>query len=199
MSTVATAPPGPSDPVYRLSVEQYHEMVRRSIITEDDRLELLEGLLIEKITVSPPHRLSTRRVRIALERVIPPGCYVDSPSPITLADSEPEPDVVIVRGSDLDYSHRHPGPEDLLLVVEVSDSSLRRDQNRKKSVYARAAIATYWIVNLVDRRVEVYQEPTGPSKEPSFSHRHVFGENDALSLTLAALGTVQVAVRDLLP
>jgi len=196
MSTVAKVPPGPSDPVYRLSVDQYHEMVHRGIVTEDDRLELLEGLLIEKMTVSPSHRLATRRVRIALERVVPPGCYVDSPSPVTLADSEPERDVVVVRGSDQDYSHRHPGPEDLLLVVEVSDSSLRRDQSRKKSIYARAAIAIYWIVNLLDRRVEVYQEPTGPSEEPDFSQRHVFGENDQLPLTLAALGTVQVAVRD---
>jgi len=199
MSIVVQEPPVLPEPVYRLSVDQYHEMVRRGIVSEDDRLELLEGLLIAKMTISPPHRLATRRVRIALERAVPSGCYVDSPSPITLADSEPEPDVVIVLGSDSDYCHRHPGPEDILLLVEVSDSSLRRDQNFKKLVYARAAIPIYWIVNLLDRRVEVYQGPTGPCEIPDFSQRRVFGENEALSLTLSGLGTVQVAVRDLLP
>ena len=85
------------------------------------------------MTILPAHRFATRRLRIALDRVVvPQGWYVESPSPVTLATSEPEPDVAVVRGSDQDYIDRHPGPADVVLVVEVSDNSLHRDQASRK-------------------------------------------------------------------
>ena len=84
------------------------------------------------------------------------GLVRDSQDPVTLAASEPEPDAVLVRGSRLDYLDHHPGPSDVALVAEVSDSGLSRDRVFKKSIYAAAGIAVYWVVNLVDRRIEVY-------------------------------------------
>ena len=84
----------------------------------------------------------------------------------------------MVRGSDQDYVDRHPGPADVVMVVEVSDSSLRRDQVFKKPIYAKAGIPVYWIVNLIDRRVEVYTDPTGPAAEPDYRVRHDVGEAD---------------------
>src|SRR6266404_3463044 len=88
----------PTDVVWRFSVDQYHTMIRMGILTEDDPVELLEGWLIVKMSKSPKHRVATRLIRQALEHSVPPGWYVDSQEPLTTADSEPEPDVMIVRG-----------------------------------------------------------------------------------------------------
>jgi Uma2 family endonuclease len=208
MSTVAdvspptaevTMPPAPADWLWRLSVEQYHEMARKGILMDGDPVELLEGLLVRKMTILPPHRRSTHRVQTALRQAAPPGYYVASPSPVTLAASEPEPDVVVVRGSDDDYPDRHPGPSDVALVVEVSDTSLKRDQGFKKSIYARAGIPVYWIVNLVDRRVEVYTEPTGPGEKGDYRHRHDFGESDQVALVIEGREVARIGSRELLP
>jgi len=93
----------PSDALWRLSVAQYHTMLQVGILEEGDRLELLEGILIAKMTKNPPHRISTKLIREALENITPDGWYVDSQEPITLVDSEPEPDVVIIHGKTTDY------------------------------------------------------------------------------------------------
>ena len=183
---------------WRLSVEQYHDMARHGILLDGDPVELLEGLLVKKMTISPSHRRATRRVRLALERVVPTGCYVDAPSPITLQRSEPEPDVVVVRGAEGDYPDRHPGPQDLLLLVEVSDSSLRRDQGFKKVIYAKAAIPVYWIVNLIDRRVEVYSDPTGAVEQPDYRFHRDFDEADHVPVMIEGGEVAKIPVRDVL-
>ena len=159
----------------------------------------MEGLLVEKMTILPAHRFSTRRVRVALERLVPQGWYVESPSPVTLAASEPEPDVAVVRGSDQDYLDRHPGPADVVMVVEVSDSSLGRDQVFEKPIYAKAGIPVYWIVNLIDRRVEVYTDPTGPAAEPDYRVRHDAGEADQVHVVIEGRDVGSIAVREVLP
>jgi Uma2 family endonuclease len=164
MSTISSLVPTPqrikpalpSEPVWRLTVEQYHEMVRTGILTEDDPVELLEGWLVPKVPKNPLHRLSTRLIRLALESLVPAGWYVDSQEPVTLADGEPEPDVMIVRGNSRDYRDRHPGPGEVALVVEVADTSLSRDKGLKKRSYARAGIPVYWIMDLNERRLDIY-------------------------------------------
>ena len=152
------APAAPAAMLWRWSVEKYHAMVRCGIIDEDDPVELLDGWIIEKMTKSPLHRTVTGLLREVLQRVMPAGWFVDSQDPVTLAASEPEPDAVLVRGNRLDYLDHHPGPGDVALVAEVPDSGLSRDRVFKKAIYAAAGIAVYWVVNLVDRRVEVYFE-----------------------------------------
>jgi Uma2 family endonuclease len=189
----------PSEPVWRLTVSQYHDMIQHGILTEDDPVELLEGWLIQKMSKNPPHRVSTRRARERLSRALPAGWYVDAQEPITTLDSEPEPDVIVVRGDSDDYADRHPSPGDVALVVEVADASLHRDRTIKKRAYARAGIALYWIVNLIDRRVEVYSGPSGPSDQPDYRQRSEHGEGDTLVLLLDGRSASEVPVRDLLP
>ena len=99
-------------------------------------------------------------------------------SVVTTAESEPEPDIAVVRGHELDYMSRHPGPAELALVVEVSASSLPRDRLEKVRIFARAAIPVYWIINLVNRRVEVYTDPTGPDSGPVYRTRHDYRAGD---------------------
>jgi Uma2 family endonuclease len=187
----------PTELVWRLSVAQYQQMVRNGILTEDDPVELLEGWLIPKMPKSPQHRTATRLTRTVLERMIPAGWYVDSQEPITTGDSEPEPDVVIVRGEPGDYAARHPGPANVALVVEVSDTPLQRDRTVKSRLYAAAGLPSYWIVNLVDRRVEMYSSPSGSPAAYQRVQTHNPGDSIAVTIDGATIG--HVAVTDLLP
>jgi Uma2 family endonuclease len=142
---------------YRFSVAQYDELVAHGIIDEDDPVELLDGLLVRKMGKNPPHRSIKRLLIDALRRLIPGGWYVDEQEPILLTSSEPEPDAAIIRGDPRDHLP-HPPPEAIALVVEVSDTSLRRDRKWKRQLYAKAAIPNYWVVNVVDGVIEVYAD-----------------------------------------
>ena len=122
-----------------------------------------------------PAFLSTHLARRALEQILPEGWYVHSQDAITLATSEPEPDVAMVRGDRRAYVDHHPGPKDVALVVEVADASLQRDRGFKRRLYAQAGIPAYWIVNLVDRVLEVYTEPSGPTDQPDYRQQRTFG------------------------
>jgi Uma2 family endonuclease len=187
----------PSDPIMRLSVEQYHAMIRTGILTADNRVELLEGWLIPQMPKNPQHRISTRLMQKALEAIIPTGWYVDAQEPITLADSEPEPDVMIVRGDTRDYVDRHPGPQDLALVVEVADSTLERDQGTKKRAYARAGVAVYWIVNLAEQRLEVYTGPAVVADKPDYLQQQDYGLSDEVTVEIEDEDCGAISVREL--
>jgi Uma2 family endonuclease len=189
----------PDVPIYRLSIEQYHAMARVGILDEDAPVELLEGWLVQKMTKYPAHRVTTHRVRRALERLIVAGWYVDSQEPITLAAGEPEPDVVVVRGQTEEYLDRHPGPREVGLVVEVADASLRIDRGAKKRSYAAAEIPIYWIVNLKAGQIEVYTEPDSAAKRPDYRQRSNYGPEDEIPIVLDGVQVGRLAVRELLP
>jgi Uma2 family endonuclease len=189
----------PTEPIYRLSVAQYHAMARTGILTEDDPVELLEGWLVRKMTKNRPHTVVTRRLRSALERILPADWYVESQEPVTTADSEPEPDVLVVRAELRDNLERQPGPEDVALVVEVADSSLRLDRGTKKRIYARAGIPVYWIVNLIEQQIEVYIDPSGPQKRRDYRRRQDYGPSDAIPVVLHGVEVGRIPARELLP
>jgi Uma2 family endonuclease len=189
----------PDVPIYRLSVAQYHAMARAGILEEDAPVELLEGWLVQKMTKHRPHVLATELVRRALQRLIPPGWHVAHQDPITVVDSEPEPDLAIVRGDVLDYQTQHPGPADVALVVKVAESSLRTDRGPKKRVYARARIPVYWIVNLKKRQIEVYTEPASTPKTADYRQRHNYGAADTIPVMLDGVEIGHLTVRELLP
>jgi Uma2 family endonuclease len=186
-------------PIYRLTVAQYHAMAKAGILGEDEPVELLEGWLVRKMTKYPPHSVATTLTRQALERRLPPGWYVPSQEPITTPDSEPEPDLMVVRGNPRDYLERHPGPEAAALVIEVAESSLSQDRGTKKRLYARARVQVYWIVNLIERQVEVYTEPSGPRKRPDFRRRRNYAEVEEVPVLLDGVEVGRIPVRELLP
>jgi Uma2 family endonuclease len=197
----STPPPAPvpDDAVWRFSVEQYHELLRAGILTDGDPVELLEGILIAKMTKYPPHTLSTQLTREALEHVLPAGWFVNAQEPVTTLDSEPEPDITVIRGRRRDFQNRHPGPQDVGLVVEVADTTLRRDRGRKKRLYARAAIPVYWIVNLNERQVEVYTDPSGPADEPDYRRRQDYPPDAQMPVVVGGAEVGRLTVGDLLP
>jgi Uma2 family endonuclease len=187
----------PPVPIRRWSVDEYHTMLRAGILSEDDHVELLDGWLVPKMTKNPPHRIATRRVRKALERVVPQGWYVDSQEPIASPTSEPEPDGSVIRGDTSDYADRHPPAAEVALVVEVADVSLESDRTLKKAIYAQAGIPVYWIVNLIDKRVEVYLDPAGPADRPDYRVRREYCPGDEVPLLVEGVPVGQIPVNDL--
>lgn len=192
-------PAVPSDLIWRLSVDQFHDMIQSGILTDDDPVELLEGWLVYKMPNSSQHRLATRLMRQELERIVPAGFHVDSQEPITLKGSEPEPDVALVRGDARDYGDHHPNAADVLLVVEVADTTLHRDRGQKKSLYARAGIPGYWIVNLSDGILEVYTDPSGSTDKPDYRQRKDLGIEDSLSVMIENREIGHLALKDVFP
>lgn len=189
----------PHDFFMRLSVEQYHQMIEAGILTADDKVELLEGWLVSKMAKKPPHSAATTLTRDALIALLPAGWYVPSQEPVTFADSEPEPDLMIVRGAARDYLDRHPSPQDVVLVIEVADTTLARDRKLKKRIYARAGIPIYWIVNLRARRVEVYSAPTADEVSASYQNQHYYGVADELPVLIEGCEIGRIKAGDLLP
>lgn len=186
-------------PLRRLTVAQYRAMAAAGILTPEDRIELLDGLLVEKMTKNPPHRIATARAARALARVVPAEWYVDTQEPIVTADSEPEPDVAVIRGKTEDYADENPPARQVGLVVEVADASLATDRDVKGSIYARAGIPAYWIVNLAARVVEVYASPTGAGAAARYASRTDLAPGARVALTLDGVACAPVDVDALLP
>ena len=205
--TVLTATPSQTgspqliieETLWRISVDQYHEMINAGILTDDDPIELLEGLLVEKMSKKPPYRVATLLLRRMLEQLIASGWYIDSQEPITTLDSEPEPDVTVVRGDILDYLDRHPGPADIALVVEVADVTLRRDRGLKKRLYARAGIPVYWLVNLNKLQIEVYTQPDQSTTLPDYRRQQLYQGEDQLPVMLDGREIGRIVVKAVLP
>jgi Uma2 family endonuclease len=198
--TIAPHDPAvPDVPIYRLTVAQYLAMAEAGILSEDEPVELLEGWLVEKMTKRPPHMVATGLLLDLFTRLLPDGWFLTLQDPIATLDSLPEPDGAVVRGARRDYLERRPTGADVAIVVEVSDTSLQQDRGTKKRLYARASISFYWIVNLVDRQIEVYTDPTGTVDEPDYRQSHVYGPPDVIPVVLDGAEVGSVRVQELLP
>jgi len=184
---------------HRFSVDEYHQLIELGILTEDDDIELLDGLLVQKMSRRPPHDMCIDLFREAITRLLPLGYMPRCQQAITLATSEPEPDFAIVRGGPRDFSVTHPLPPVIDLVVEVSDSSLDTDREDKLPLYAQAGIAQYWIVNIPDMQIEVHTLPSGPSALPGYASQVVYRPGQLVSFDLAGQVIGPIAVVDLLP
>ena len=194
MSSVELPTVFPFQPV-RMSVQRYHALVQVGAFTEHDRVELLNGIVTEQMSKNPPHSTATRKCDLRLTAMLSSDWHVQNQEPITLSTSEPEPDVTVVRGKLDDYSERHPGPEDVLLAVEVADTTLVTDRF-KAEIYAAASIPVYWIVNLADRRLEVYSEPNLAANPSSYNKMVTLTRDDQV---IDGKQVKLVPVRDLLP
>jgi Uma2 family endonuclease len=179
----------------RFSVSRYQRMVETGILTAEDTVELLENYLVLKMPRNPPHDSTVQRMLRPLLTVLPAEWDLRIQSALTLADSQPEPDFAIVRGTAANYEQHHPSPAEVGLVIEVADTSLLRDQRDKARIYARAGIPAYWIVNLIDRRLECYTQPSGADVAPSYGTVQTYQSGDDLPLVLegTTVGLIPVA------
>lgn len=151
----------PNINLWRWSLEDYHRLIESAIFEEDDPVELLEGYITVKMPKKPRHNMFVRLLFDLIRELLPEGMFIHTEGPITIAesDSEPEPDLLVIKGSPRDFLTSHPTPASVPLVIEVADSSLHKDQTLKQKVYANAGISTYWIVNLQANQIEVYASP----------------------------------------
>lgn len=187
----------PPLPVRRFTVVEYRKLAESGILTEQDAVELLEGWIVPQMVHNPPHDNAVELTNEVLRGRLGPGWSVRVQSAIDTADSEPEPDLAVVRGSARGRSGRHPRADEVILVIEVADTSLDRDRSAKARIYARAGIPAYWIVNLVERQLEVYGEPIGqPEAEYRRRSVHLPGNQATLRLDDRA---VSIDPADLLP
>jgi Uma2 family endonuclease len=149
---------------HRLSVADYHRLADAGILGEDDRVELLEGQLIAMSPVGTRHALAIDALTDLLSHALIPPARLRVHNPVVLDHgSEPQPDIAVVRRPWRGYPGEHPGAEDTLLLVEVADSSLAFDQGAKRTLYARAGIREFWIVDLTTDVVHVHRGPIGDS------------------------------------
>ena len=179
------------------TVAEYHRLLDAGVLPETERVELLEGWIVKSTTRKPPHDARLDQAHEVVRERLPPGWRVRVQSAITLDDSEPEPDLAVVVGPASRYLERHPGPADIALIIEVADSSLALDREVKARVYARAGIPTYWIVNLVDARVEVYTRPSEAVDVPVYGASAIYGLEAEVPLEIAGSST-SIRVRDIL-
>jgi Uma2 family endonuclease len=201
MSTISSCLPvlGTMAGFRRFTVPEYHRLIEIGVLTEDDNLELLEGYLVHKMSRNPPHDGMLNRVFRRLLPLLTVGWDARMQCAVTLSDSEPEPDLAIVRLDAAGYTTRHPGPSDVGLIIEMANLTLAGDRADKRRIYGRAGIATYWIVNLVDRQIEVYTDPTGPDPDPTYRRRQDHLPGDSVDFTLAETHVASIPVVDLLP
>ena len=188
------------DSLKRFTVDEYHAMIDAGVFAEDENFELLEGLIVRKMTKHPPHWIACGALRDLLIALNVPGFFVHSHEPVTTdKKSEPEPDIALIRGKRRDYLGRNPDPKQAPLVIEVADSSLSHDRRWKKRIYARAAIPVYWIVNLVNRQVEKFTQPTGPAKQPDYAQCDVVPADGSVPVILDGHEVGRIPVKDFLP
>jgi Uma2 family endonuclease len=143
-----------------ISVAEYHRMGEVGILGERDRVELIEGELVAMAPIGSYHAGTVNKLNHALVRVVGEHAVVSVQGPVRLDDfSEPEPDFALLKPRPDFYQGAHPGPADVLLLIEVADSSLNYDRAVKRALYARHAIAEFWIVNLTGGEVEICRQP----------------------------------------
>lgn len=147
---------------HKISVSDYHRMAASGIIMEDDRIELLNGEMIEMSPIGPSHTAHVKGINRVLSKLLDGQAIIGVQDPIVLDNlSEPVPDISVLKWRADDYLLAHPTPKEVLLVIEVSDSSIGLDRTIKLPIYAAAGISDYWIINLLEKKIELYSNPLG--------------------------------------
>ena len=200
----SAAPLGSVPPKRRLrprrflwNLEIYHRAIDAGVFENDPHVELLNGELIRTVPENPPHVIALELAHSEAARVF--GllhCHVRTQHPITVPpNSEPEPDICVVKGSIRDYTAKHPAPDDIYLLIEISYSTLAYDRTIKARIYTRAGIAEYWILNVSERCLEVYRSPrSGAYPDPV-----IYDETMSLLPLNAPPSAVPILIADLLP
>ena len=175
-------------------------MIDAGVLTENDKVELIEGLLVEMSPIHRPHAYVVQQLSRLLGRLTAGKWEVFQQQPVALPTSEPQPDISVVRGTNDDYKTEHPVPAQIGLLIEVADATLLFDRNVKSKIYAAAAIPEYWIVNLPKRRIEVCRNPqASESGMAAYQSHEVIEADGTLTLTLDDRQVGNISVSSILP
>ena len=175
-----------------ISVKQYDEMIEHGILTTEDKVELLNGVIIEKMPKGIKHAAINDLVAEMFRETLGNRVIIRNQNPIVLDDySEPEPDLVLAKPPREIYLEKHPTPEDILLIIEISDTTLGRDRVTKSLAYAKAEIQQYLVLNLQNETIEDSREPS----EDGYQFKRTLRKGD--SLNLVAFPEVEIKIDDL--
>jgi Uma2 family endonuclease len=188
----------PPEPVQPLSVPQYLSLVQSGKITDDSGCELIEGWMVPTMTKAPGHEEAHETLRDLLVAIFPEGWLCRSQGPIVLLDSVPEPDLSIVPGPRSRFRQQHPQASDVEWLVEVSDTTLERDRGSKLRAYARSSIREYWIVNLIDRQIEVYTSPQPNAAVPGYAPPAIYHPGEQLPVHIGGVEAARLSVDEVL-
>jgi len=189
---------------YRLTAQEFFRMIEAEILPSKRRIALWEGQLYEKMAKKMPHAVGSSKVTMALIRSLPEGWSLWPENPILINDfTAPLPDISVVRGDPDDFirSGSVPKAEEIGLVVEIAEASLRKNLTATLQVYARAGVPVYWVVNLVARRVEVYSQPQVEEDgvEPVYSSVAIFDGEALVPFVLDGREVARIPASDLIP
>ena len=160
------------------TVEEYHKIAEAGIFDGDGRVELLEGKIIWMSPIGTAHRSAVGRTNKLLQKLLSDKAWVSIQDPIQLDDySEPEPDIAVVQIDPLDYADHHPTPDEVYLVIEVADTTFKKDCETKGKAYAAAGIIDYWVLDVINRQLHVFREPS----ENGYQSIVVLGEDESIS------------------
>ena len=187
----------PTVPIYRLTVAQYEKMVEVGILTKDDRVELWDGWIVPKYSQSPRHAYAASVLRDRLHPMLGDDWWIRIRTAIVCHRSVLEPDIALVRENPK-FTKRWPRASEAELVIEISDVELPRDRDFKLIRYAAGKIPQMWLVNLIDRRVEVYTKPRG-GKKPGYDHRDDYSPGSFIAVRIERKAMGKIEVNDLLP
>ncbi len=168
----------------RFTIAEYERLAQLGFFHEDERVELINGEIISMVSKGTPHSVCETRLERELYKLVGERATLRGQQPIIIPEfSEPEPDRVIAQNRDDDYLNAHPSPADILLLIEIADSSLKYDQEVKLPLYAEADISNYWIFNLVDNCLECYSQPYQnlPGK-CGYRKKEIFLPNESVNL-----------------
>ena len=175
-----------------ITVAEYDRMIEAGIYTENDRIELLNGEIIELMPKGAKHTSANSRIVRLFLRLLDNKAIVRSQDPIWLDEiSEPEPDIVLAKWNETDYAERHPKPEEILLVMEISDTTLVYDREDKARAYSRNGIQQYLLLNLQNQTLEDYRQPSADG----YGSKQTFHKGESFSL--AVFPEIEIKVDDL--
>ncbi|WP_333192911.1 Uma2 family endonuclease [Microcoleus sp. CZ3-B2] len=176
------------------TVKEYQKLGEIGFFHPEERVELISGNILKMSAKGTAHTSATRRTATLLRDILENLAAVYTQDPIALDDnSEPEPDIAVVRIDPLDYATHHPTPSEVYLIIEVADTSLAYDREIKAKIYARSGIADYWILNVNERQLHVFREPT----EDGYQSEIILGESASISpLQFPAFN---IAIQQMLP
>jgi Uma2 family endonuclease len=176
----------------KFTVEQYHKMIESGIFTEDDRLELIRGEIIEMSPIGTKHAACVNRLINLLVQLLGKCVIVAAQNPIALNNnSEPQPDVALLKPRDDFYETAHPQPQDIFLLIEVADATVMYDREAKIPLYAEAHIIEVWLVDINEQIVEVYQQPAAAG------YQHIRKFTSGQTLSIPAFPNMNISVNDI--
>ena len=177
----------------KFTIEQYHKMAESGILTEDERVELIRGEIVEMSPIGRRHAACVRRLVKLFSEKLSQRAIVDTQNPVELSDrSEPQPDVALLQPRPDFYEARHPQPEDIFLLVEVADTTVETDRNVKIPLYAEGGISEVWLVNINEQCIEIYREPV------STGYQNVQNFQRGQTLSIQAFPDINITVDEVL-